>query len=140
MPFRVIRNGFFFGSSGFRRFRWNSPYSGHVANTGPTLASDSRPAQRRNSVLAGMGNMIQVKRGNVVVKVYKRRRVKKGREYVEYIVSDYSCGRRKLWTFRELADAKGKAAVTAEAIQKGQVDATRWETGLRLELRKALEV
>ncbi|HVK59684.1 MAG TPA: hypothetical protein VM735_12945, partial [Candidatus Kapabacteria bacterium] len=81
----------------------------------------------------------EVKRGNVVVKVYERHRTKAGRSYPEFIVDDRSSGGRKFWTRSTLADAKVKAAEVAEAIQKGNVPASRWESGLRLELRKALE-
>jgi hypothetical protein len=81
----------------------------------------------------------EVKRGNVVVKVYERRREKAGRSYNEFMVDDRSTGRRKWWTRSTLAEAKAKAGEIAEAIQKGNVEASRWDSGLRLELRKSLE-
>jgi hypothetical protein len=55
------------------------------------------------------------------------------------MVDDRSTGRRKWWTRSTLAKAKEKAGEIAEAIQKGNAEASRWDSGLRLELRKSLE-
>ena len=82
---------------------------------------------------------IVVKRGCVQVIVYTRHRTRLGRESTEYIVDDRSGRKRKHHAFAKLEDAKRKAAEIAELIQKGQVEITKWESGLRVELRKALE-
>ncbi|HTG45398.1 MAG TPA: hypothetical protein VK633_12790 [Verrucomicrobiae bacterium] len=71
--------------------------------------------------------IVEVKRGNVVVKIYTRHRHRNGRESTEHIVSDMGSGRRKLHSFAALADAKEKAVEVAEAIQRGQVQVTKWE-------------
>ena len=138
MPFRAMRNG-------FRAFR---PYFvGVLAPSHPGRAFSQQipnrfsgcTAKQSSSWLCMTKNVFEVKRGNVVVKVYERHRIKSERSYTEFIVDDRSSGGRKLWTRSTLAQAKEKAAEVAEAIQKGNVQASQWESGLRLELRKALE-
>ncbi|MCI0745368.1 MAG: hypothetical protein L0Y58_08195 [Verrucomicrobia subdivision 3 bacterium] len=61
---------------------------------------------------------IEIKRGNVIVKIY---RVKThGRN--SFQVADYSSGRRKLISFSEEADARDKAAEIATKLARGEVD------------------
>jgi len=50
--------------------------------------------------------VIEVKRSNVVVKVYVRHRVREGQESTEFVVADLSGGSRKLRTFADLEKAK----------------------------------
>lgn len=82
---------------------------------------------------------IKVRRGNVTVTINKTSQTKKGRVYTAYVVSDYSNGSRKQWPFADLDDAKAKAVEIADAINQGLSEKERWEIGLRLEIRKALE-
>jgi len=63
---------------------------------------------------------IEIKRGNVVVKIYVVPRIKRGRRYTEYKVADKSTGTRMLLTFGDEADARNKAAEIAEATATGQ--------------------
>jgi site-specific recombinase XerD len=82
---------------------------------------------------------IKVRRGNVTVTINQTRQKKKGRVYTAYVVSDYSNGSRKQWPFADIAEAKAKAVEIADAINQGLSEKERWEIGLRLEIRKALE-
>ena len=120
MPFRAMRNG-------FRAFR---PYFvGVLAPSYPERAFSQQipnrfsgcTAKQFSSWLCMTKKFFEVKRGNVVVKVYERNRTKAGRSYPEFIVDDRSSGGRKFWTRSTLADAKVKAAEVADAIQKGNV-------------------
>ena len=50
--------------------------------------------------------IIEVKRGNVVVKIYAVARLKAGHRYTEYKVADKSAGVRQLLTFADESAAK----------------------------------
>ncbi|MBU6401714.1 MAG: hypothetical protein KGS61_15460 [Verrucomicrobia bacterium] len=80
-----------------------------------------------------------VKRGNVKVPGYSRKQTKNGTEYTNYLVPDYSAGRRKVWTFADFAAAKTKAAEVAEATASGRTEVLQWEDDLRVEIRKSLD-
>ena len=86
-----------------------------------------------------MRRKIEVRRGNVVVCVYKTKRVKNGKTYVNHSIVDYSSGKRRLRYAADLEEAKQIAAEIAEAIAKGKPEVMKWEDGLRVELLKALE-
>jgi len=83
--------------------------------------------------------IIEVRRKNALVKIYTTQESKKGEVYVSYKVADHSQGDRKLWRFADLEKAKAKANEIADAINAGETEVLKWEQGLRLELRKALE-
>ena len=82
---------------------------------------------------------IKIRRGNVTVIINVTSQNKKGRVYTAYVVNDYSNGKRKQWPFADLKEAKNKATEIADAINQGLSDKERWEIGLRVEIRKALE-
>ncbi len=63
--------------------------------------------------------IIEIKRGNVVVKIYVVPRIKDGRRYVEFKVADKSTDVRRLLTFSDETDARKKAAEIAEATATG---------------------
>ena len=63
---------------------------------------------------------IEIKQGNVVVKIYVVPRIKDGRRYIEYKVADKSTGIRRLLAFSNETDARKKAAEIAEASATGQ--------------------
>ena len=63
--------------------------------------------------------IIEIKRGNVVVKIYVVPRIKDGRRYIEYKVADKSTDVRRLLTFSDETDARKKAAEIAEATATG---------------------
>ena len=80
-----------------------------------------------------------IKRGNIQVPGYERRQVKSMSVYTSYSIPDHTTGKRKLWTFADLAEAKAKATEIAEAIQQGQPEIINWQDGLRIEIRRSLE-
>jgi hypothetical protein len=82
---------------------------------------------------------IEVRRGNVLVKVYKTKAVKGGHGYTSYVVSDYSKGKRKCWSFADEKQARAKVAEIADALAEGKTYVLLWEEGLRAEIRKALQ-
>lgn len=82
---------------------------------------------------------IKVRRGNVTVIINVTRQTKQGRVYTAYVVNDYSNRKRKQWPFADLKEAKDKATEIADAINQGLSEKDRWEIGLRLEIRKAME-
>jgi len=81
----------------------------------------------------------EVKRGNVVVSVYRTTQVKNGKRYINYTIPDYSNGQRRMRYAADLEKARQMAGEIAEAIANGKADVLKWEDGLRVELRKALE-
>ncbi len=64
--------------------------------------------------------IIEIKRGNVVVKIYVVARNKHGRTYTEYKIADKSSGTRRLQTFGDEGEARQRAAAIAEATANGQ--------------------
>jgi len=86
-----------------------------------------------------MRKTIEVGEGNVKVRIYTVRQVKKGRQYALYFVQDYSTGKRKQWTYADLAKAKEKAGEIAHAIACG-LQRTSWiGQAEKLEITNALE-
>src|SRR2546421_12309571 len=83
--------------------------------------------------------IFELRRGNVVVKVYTTHAVKNGQSYTSYAVSDYTSGSRRLHTFADLEKAKQKAQEIATAIAKGEPEVLHWQDDLRVELRMAME-
>jgi hypothetical protein len=83
---------------------------------------------------------IEVRRGNATVKVNKTKVIKSGVTYTSYVVNDYTGGTRKQYAFADEQKAKAKAAEVALAVAAGQTEVLKWEDGLRVEIRKALEV
>ena len=80
-----------------------------------------------------------IQRGNVKVPIYAREQTKNGSVYRSYSLPDHSGGRRKIWTFADMSEAKEKATEIAEATQNGKTEILQWEEGLRTEIRKSLE-
>src|SRR5262245_19032419 len=82
---------------------------------------------------------IEVRRGNVAVKINVTEGIKNGRKYTAYIVNENRDGRRRQHSFADQDAARHKAAAIAEAVAAGKSEVLRWEDELLLELRKALE-
>lgn len=83
---------------------------------------------------------IEVKRGNVVVKITPQTQRKGDKVYTRYVVMDYSEGTRKQRSFADLRAAKVKAGEIAAALAAGEQQLMVPLDGLRLELRRTLEL
>ncbi len=83
---------------------------------------------------------IEVRRGNATVKVNKTKVIKSGVTYISYVVNDYTGGKRKQYPFASEREATAKAVEIAQAVAAGQTEVLKWEDGLRVEIRKSLEV
>src|SRR2546421_11194979 len=83
--------------------------------------------------------IFELRRGNVVVKVYTTHAVKNGQSYTSYAVRDYTSGSRRLHTFADLEKAKQKAPEIATAIAKGEPEVLHWQDDLPVELRMAID-
>lgn len=86
-----------------------------------------------------MGKRIEVRCGNVVVTIYRTRRIKNGKTYVSHTIVDFSGGKRRLRYAAKLDKAKAMAKAIAAATVQGKSDVVNWEDGLRVEIRKAIE-
>lgn len=87
-----------------------------------------------------MQKNIEIKRGNVVVKITPQVQRKGGKVYVRYVVMDYTEGTRKQRSFADLRAAKAKAGEIAEALATGEQQLMVPLEGLRLEVRRSLEM
>ena len=125
MPFRAMRNGFRAFRPYFVELLTPSTVEGAFPNTIPNRFSGFT-AKQFSSRLCMTKNIFEVKRGKVLVKVYERHRAKAGRCYSEFIVEGRRSGRRKLWTRSTLPDPKVNAAEVPQAIQKENVQASRF--------------
>lgn len=67
-----------------------------------------------------MGKKIEVRHKGLVVKILRVKCIKGEAIYTGYRLADYSSGKRKLFTFADLEDAKQKAKHIAEATAAGQ--------------------
>jgi len=83
--------------------------------------------------------LTEIRNGNVVIRIYKAKAIKNGRQYTSYLFGDYSQGTRKIRSFAVLDDAKVKAREVAAAIHSGQTDSTEWSNLERLEAHQAME-
>jgi len=87
-----------------------------------------------------MQQRIEVKRGNVVVKITPQTQHKSGKVYTRYVVMDYSDGTRKQRSFADLRAAKARAGEIADALAAGEQQLMVPLDGLRLEIRRTLEL
>lgn len=87
-----------------------------------------------------MQQRIEVKRGNVVVKITPQVQRKGGKAYARYVVMDYSGGTRKQRSFADLRAAKAKAGEIADALAAGEQQVMVPLEGLRLEIRRTLDL
>jgi hypothetical protein len=63
---------------------------------------------------------IEVRHKGLTLRISPSTSIKKGVAYKCYRVVDYSSGKRKLWTFADVEDAKSKAKEIADATAAGQ--------------------
>jgi hypothetical protein len=82
----------------------------------------------------------EAKAGNAVVQVRQQRQVKNGVTYQSFVVTDYSSGARKRWTYADMEDAKEKADELAARLRGGQLVVDHWPDQQKREAARAAEL
>jgi integrase len=94
-----------------------------------------------NSVLFAMkSKIIEIKRGNVAVKIYVSTRTKGGQCYAEYKVADKSTGTRRLLPFSNEEDARRKATEIVEGTVKTQAAEASWTEQQKREIVDSMDL
>jgi len=87
-----------------------------------------------------MNKKIEIRHRGVTVNIARFAAVKQGVKYNEYVIPDYSSGKRVRHVRATEESARAKAKEICEALAAGQPDLLEWSQSLRDDIRQALKL
>jgi hypothetical protein len=87
-----------------------------------------------------MSKKIEVLHKGVTVKVSRFTSIKHGAKYDEFVIADYTSGKRVRHVRATEESAKAKAKEICEVLATGKQDVREWDQSTRDDIRQALKV